>query len=422
MAENQGQPFQLFQRAGSAKWWVRFSIKGQGQIRKSLDTPDKREAVQRAYKVYYEASYRAENGLTATVKCFADVAEEYIARIEREVERSERKKEQGEKFPGVIRRYFVGFFGDRAMDGITDRDIDAYMEWRKDYWTKGPGKDIEFIPYMRAGRQIRRPITKRGSLSLSRQRNEAVLLRSLLRFAAKQGYIRQASIPEIEITKGPDVPRPSFTGEEFGKLIETSLARMSDPKLNEHVRRYRAILYAYIIIAAFSGCRPTELKNLNWGDVLGYRQCRSQEKGEQDIRIRVRGKNKSRTFVPLEAAFFGFETLWMLWVRSMGRDPLDSEPVVATTTGKRMDSVKKSLSELLKACDLLTDHRGVRRTSYSFRHFYISQQLIAGVDIFHLAQNTGTSSDMIHRFYADVNLELMKDHLRPAWKVPMSSV
>lgn len=60
MAENQGQPFQLFQRAGSAKWWVRFSIKGQGQIRKSLDTPDKREALQRAYKVYYEASYRAD--------------------------------------------------------------------------------------------------------------------------------------------------------------------------------------------------------------------------------------------------------------------------------------------------------------------------------------------------------------------------
>lgn len=50
----------------------------------------------------------------------------------------------------------------------------------------------------------------------------------------------------------------------------------------------------------------------------------------------------------------------------------------ATPTGKRLDSVKKSLAEL-KAAGLLTDHRGTRRTAYSFRHFYVSQQLIAGV-------------------------------------------
>jgi site-specific recombinase XerD len=131
----------------------------------------------------------------------------------------------------------------------------------------------------------------------------------------------------------------------------------------------------------------------------------------------VRGKGKARTFVALEAALPWFDTLWMFAERALEHEPTDSDPVFVTTQGKRLDSVKKSLSELLKVCDLLTDHRGVRRTSYSFRHFYISQQLMAGVDIFILAQNTGTSSDMIHRFYADVKLELMKDHLRPEWKL-----
>jgi hypothetical protein len=67
--------------------------------------------------------------------------------------------------------------------------------------------------------------------------------------------------------------------------------------------------------------------------------------------------------------------------------------VFATPSGKRLGSVKKSLSELLKVAGLLTDHRGARRTAYSFRHFHISQQLIAGVDVFLLAKNTGTSSD-----------------------------
>ncbi|HEX8374301.1 MAG TPA: hypothetical protein VF606_03890, partial [Geminicoccaceae bacterium] len=50
------------------------------------------------------------------------------------------------------------------------------------------------------------------------------------------------------------------------------------------------------------------------------------------------------------------------------------------------------------------------------RHFYISQQLIAGVNVFLLAKNTGTSSNMIERFYGQVRLECMAKELRPEWR------
>lgn len=73
------------------------------------------------------------------------------------------------------------------------------------------------------------------------------------------------------------------------------------------------------------------------------------------------------------------------------------------------------LTELLKAADLLFDYRGTRRSAYSFRHYYISQQLMHGVEVFLLAKNTGTSVEMIEKFYADVKLETMKDELRPVW-------
>jgi hypothetical protein len=45
---------------------------------------------------------------------------------------------------------------------------------------------------------------------------------------------------------------------------------------------------------------------------------------------------------------------------------------------KRLSSVKKILGEVLKASDLRTDHRGMHRSTYSFRQFHISRQLIAG--------------------------------------------
>ncbi len=57
-----------------------------------------------------------------------------------------------------------------------------------------------------------------------------------------------------------------------------------------------------------------------------------------------------------------------------------------------------------------------RSTAYSFRHFPISQQLTARVDVLLLAKNTGTSSDMIERFYGQVKLERMAKELRPEWR------
>ena len=78
--------------------------------------------------------------------------------------------------------------------------------------------------------------------------------------------------------------------------------------------------------------------------------------------------------------------------------------------------MKKGLSSLLEAAGLTTDHRGKKRDSYSFRHFHISQQLIAGVDVFALARNCGTSPDMIDKFYGQVSLEQLRDQLRPQWR------
>jgi site-specific recombinase XerD len=146
-----------------------------------------------------------------------------------------------------------------------------------------------------------------------------------------------------------------------------------------------------------------------------YRDSRGKPIGERDIRIRARGKGKHRTFVPQQGALAWFDMLWELRVMDLGTEPSDDDPVFVTPEGKRLGTVRKGLAELLKAANLLTDHRGKGRQSYSFRHFHISQQLMAGVDLFILAKNTGTSPKMIDDFYGQVKLELMKDHLRPEW-------
>jgi integrase len=410
-------PYVLFQRTEGGPWWVRFSIRGEGQIRKRLGTSERYEAERLALEVWSDARHRNRIGLRCQIKSFSDVATEFITLVKREAERGERRPFQAYQFEHIIQRYYIGYFGDRDMDAIRTADIMRYWEWRRDYWLTGPGFAVKRIFYMRNGRQIGKDITAamRKSPSPGSQRAEAVVLRMLFKFAAKLGYIQDAHLPDVDVPRVLPNARPSFEASEFTKLEQMSQLRLSDFELNEHVRRDRAILHAYIMIAAYTGMRPTELKNLNWGDVLGYRETKDKQIGLRDIRIQCRGKGKARRFVPLKAAVPWFDILWMFWTKAMKADPADADPVFATPTGKRLCSVKKSLSELLKAAGLLTDHRGTRRTSYSFRHFYISQQLIAGVNVFLLAKNTGTSADMIDRFYADVKLERMHKELRPEW-------
>ncbi|KQO64090.1 integrase [Methylobacterium sp. Leaf87] len=432
----QAERYQLFQRSGSTRWQMRFSIKGQGQIKRSLETDDQAEAQRRADAIWYKATYRAEQGLSAKAHGFEAVADEYIKLIHREVERGERRADQGRSEPSLIRRFFVGYFAQKPIDTINETDLERYAEWRRTYWTEGPGKLVTHIEYERAGHRLKRPV-RRVAPAVSRQRAEMVVLRALLRQAVKWGYLKTP--PEIRITarRAPDNRRPSFEPHEFAKLEATSLSRLADPvmndgprrhvkskngrsgwsikRLDDHTRRDRTLMHAYVMIGAFSGLRPTEMYNLTWGDVLGYRAGRHKPVDQRDIRLQVRGKGKSGKAIPQKAAIPWFDTLWMLFQRSMAREPLDTDPVFASEQGKRVSSVANGFTQLLKAAGLERDHRGIKRTPYSLRHFHISEQLANGAEVMDVARNCRTSLVMIDKHYGQVRLERVADRLRPEW-------
>jgi integrase len=410
-------PFTIFQRPGSSIWWMRFSVRGEGQIRKTLGTTDEAEARRKANKIWHEAEYRRENGLRAVQRSFRAVAEEFCSHMDRLSRDGEVRHDRGDRIRPLVERYFIPFFDKKPIDAITDADVIRYIEWRKTYWTTGPGKDQTHLEYIRAGKRVRRPATDmRRVPSLSSQRGEAVVLRQLLRQAAKWGYINQTQIPDVDTPRVPPSPRPSYSAQEIEALRILAEARMIDPDINREVRRDRSILYAYITIAANTGMRPTEMRNLNWGDVLHYRENVGRPIGERDIRIRARGKGKAREFVPQFGALAGFDMLWMLWKNGHDDEaPTDEIPIFSAPDGRRLTTINKNLNALLDAANLKTDHRGRKRDAYSFRHFYISQQLRAGVEVFALARNTGTSPDMIDKFYGQVDVEQFKDALRPKW-------
>jgi integrase len=241
------------------------------------------------------------------------VAEEFIKKIEAEVERKERSEDHLTYWLPKIRRFLIGYFGDKPIDKITSPDIERYLEWRKTYWTSVPGSEIDKIRCEREdGRIFSRPAPRKVA-SLSTMKGEMVIIRGLFQQSVRWGYSQPIAIPTPSARRRVDNRRPSFTPEEYQKLFNTAIDRISDlqPKtrhikakdgrrwtmkvMPKNIHADRIKLYAYIEIMANSGMRPTEAKNLVWANILLFRECRNKPIEQQDARLQVQGKGKHGT-------------------------------------------------------------------------------------------------------------------------------
>ncbi len=226
MLQKVKQPFVLFQRSGTINWSMRYTMDGK-QIRKSLETSDEGEAYRRANEIWHEQNYRLKSGLSIDNHPFREVAEEFIKKIEAEAERGERSKDHAYYWPPKIRRFLIGYFEDKLIDRITSPDLERFIDWRKTYWTSGPGATIENIRCEREdGRIFTRPVAHKVAAP-STIKGEMIIVRALFDQAVRWGYCKPIEILRPYLFgKRHDNRRPGFTPEEFTKLIETALKRI----------------------------------------------------------------------------------------------------------------------------------------------------------------------------------------------------
>ncbi|MBB2164008.1 tyrosine-type recombinase/integrase [Gluconacetobacter sp. 1b LMG 1731] len=394
------QPFTLYQQSNTKNWLVRFSIKGQGQQRKSLGTDDYHQAYALASRYYHECLIRAEQGLAVKTKIVSGIADDWIA---------VGKLTNPEKT--ALTRYIVGFWGEDKPESITSRTIPKFQRWRETYWIDGPGRDIKYVEYERDGKLIRRPPTRKIP-SESTRHSEEVVLRKFLKFCLNEGYINR--IPDFEKTKVSINARPSFTEDEMTTLINHLISNVTRSN-GDQKRHYDAhMLFTYVETMRGSGMRPTECQRLRWGDFKGINFLDPGERSPDEFGIQVYGKGKEgRTLVPWHNVAFFLNTLYLLQV-ARGLPMEKTSLVWRQADGDHVKTFNEQLVEALTECGLRTDYRGHRRTSYSFRHYYITRMLNEGADIHLIARNAGTSVKMIEEWYAHRAVEQHADKLRPA--------
>lgn len=430
MSEADKGPYELLKRADSPNWWMRFSIAGHGQKRIGLKTPDNDLARVLAYREYQKAIWSAEAGVLQGKTSFSKLATQYLERLEKLAQSDPKHVTKYHHDKGIIDRYLVPYFGKKTITSISHARVQEYVEWRRQYWTTGPGKDEYAIKYERDGRHFSRPV-QHIEPALSTLRREAVTLRNVFKQAVTLGYIKAGDIPAPELATAPKNKRPAFTDAEIQTLVEKATNRISfvgstdnpDRMVDARTRFERLMLWGFIQVAVHTGMRPTELHNLSWANVEGLEAARKIAINQGRIRIVAYGKGKSpQRMVPNVEALGAFVALWEGFKSQFGRPPEPTDAVFVNTDGIRAQSFKNSLNGLLEASGLKTDAFGRVRTAYSFRHTYATQQLRKGTDIYTLAINMRTSVRMIEMYYSDVVPDDVAKRLEGSYDPPTAEL
>lgn len=370
----------LFKRSRSRIWQCRFKLDDQRWYRQTTGHATLARAVESAGKLYDQARFAQQMGLTPTRKSFSQIANFAVEEMRRERAAGTGKKIYDD-YIQVIERYLVPFFGERQLQTLTHRDISDFEIWRNHKMGKRP-KSSTLMTFASAFSRVCQTATERGWLS------DRVILPKMSRKGEK------------------GTARPAFSSEEIVAL-RSAMASWGTGGRTAIDNDYRQLVCDYVEFLLLTGCRHgTEAMGVCWQHCEWY-----VSDGVKYLRIWVSGKTGGRWLIAKHSLLPVLERLHSRQ-RDISTKEFDSvlgrHPAYLFRSSdlRRPYSFNGLFSRLLKACGLLKNTADQTRTLYSLRHTYATTELLAGTDIHTLARQMGTSVLMLERHYSKLTATL----------------
>lgn len=352
----------------------------QKYVRKSLQTQNADVATDKAKKLYLSLFAEQEAGKSY-----------YSLTIEQGVERYLRNRETDVNTGRIVAgrlvtirahlRHWQDFVGKTTkLSALTRDSCEDYFNYRI---TKSavPGKRVTI-------------------------ENEQSTINACIKYLFK---IHLCHVPELEFPKlkkidrnNEDIRRSTVTSDEYYDMIKymRDYTARKKHKLDDKTYRLRMLVRHWIIIAANSGLRSGEQRQLRWSDIT----IQSHNIGGEDhvfarlcIRFDTSKVRKSRIFLCRGGKYF------VRWKRI--QRPKSEDDLIFSLNGETEFPNRTLTAHFHKivagASIANVQKRGI--VPYSLRHFMITQRILSGLTYADVAEMCGTSDKEVKDTYNHLN-------------------
>ncbi|MEH6357439.1 MAG: phage integrase SAM-like domain-containing protein [Pseudomonadales bacterium] len=379
-----GEGIRLYRQSRSKFWWVSIRIDGE-EVRQSTKTENQDDASRIALEMGMEANVKVKYGIPLKVMpSFSDLAEEVIQKLQS----AHYGKQNDKAVIAALKNYLIPNLGRKPVNKIDRPAIYDFYQWRE----QKTGKEI----------------------SPTQRSNTNMALKRVLNHACDKGYIKQADFPELptpSISKkqsrdyfSTDELKNIFSGENFESFIAASRSYKT--------KAYRRIFPYYIAFLFLTGVRPgEETVWLKYGDLRlvehkEIMRCVAQiRKGKttrysdgREILVDKFARGAIESVIKCTKQYHLYRGKLE---RLINRRPDDYIFMISFDDGtEKIPPFEKIMGQYMKFLGM----GGKGHVLYSFRHSYITYQLLRDVLAYDVAKQCGTSEAMIEQHY---------DHVKP---------
>ena len=232
-------------------------------------------------------------------------------------------------------------------------------------------------------------------LAASTLKQYVVLIRKVLKEAERDRVITH--IPILPTIRRPNNPRPWFSPEVYRQLLSGCRDLWDNPP--NDVSFNFGEMYDFIVFMVHTFLRPSEWKLLQNKHIR-----RLEEDGVTQLVISVPNSKTSKskgndenTSTEIAADVYFSRIL----KRHDGSNDYLFFNEIRDRESYVSDRVSRMFSILCEHAGLVEDTYGQKHTMYSLRHSALCFQILktGGTDLFGLAQNARTSTEMLEKFY-----------------------
>lgn len=399
----------LFKRRSSQNWNLRI-WNGSNWWQRTCGTPNLQDAKIVAQDLYHQKFYekRLDVGIPRhkTIKeggdLFKDISKKFHERVIKQESKTHGRETHDKTYRVRLKHLEQSkSLGHLRIRNIRTNDIHLYIEER----------------------QNQKP--RKGNLHGERTSDKTIsheltALRRVFRFAEDEGQINRERIPRFPQLIVIRTHRLWFSPEQLKLILQRQTERIKEcdksNNLNEHNKWSRWQLYDAMLFVLHSGLRPSELYNMRYSDIQWNSLVNNGNELDRGFLKLTRSKTqRSHLRKMVQFNYGAVRALMRLKERPfLGRVVRSEKTRLSEVTKRKKNSppakddfifpynLSYALSDLLEEVDLRHEvvfGKKCLRSMYSFRHTYISNQLMGGAEAWVVAENCGTSFNQIQNHY-----------------------